>query len=357
MQFSLIRKTAAALFAAALCAAASAQMAIDFSSARGIGTAPDKVLVENIRVLTPGPAGSSTPVESGYSVVFKFDPQWLYLVPEQITLTDGSGATTCANAEVSVYNSVQGSTAPIAGATVTIGSRIATTNAQGVAAFSGLPAGLNSVSVYNTGYVAAAQSALMGCADTNRMAVALSPSSGQSGGLTTGQFRVILTWGANPTDLDSHMTGGVNADIWTRWHLYYADTAAGGVCKLDVDDRSGYGPETVTCPATGSTTSLPDGVYRYSVHHYSGSGTIGTSGAGVRLEFANGTVYNYTPPATGWTGANNVWTVFELNVFNGAVTVVPVNSITGGVNSGSVRAPKVLYGQPESARFFQGLTK
>ncbi len=354
MHMSLL-KVAGALCAAAVSIAASAQMTIDFSSARGFGTASDKMLVENIRVLTPGPAG--TPVESGYSVVFKFDPQWLYLVPEEIRLVSGTGATTCANAEVSVYNSVQGSMAPLAGATVTIGSRIATTNAQGVAAFSGLPAGLNSVSVYNTGYVAAAQSALMGCAETNRVAVALSPSSGQSGGLTSGQFRVILTWGANPADLDSHMTGGVNADIWTRWHLYYADTAAGAVCKLDVDDRNGYGPETVTCPATGSTTRLPDGVYRYSVHHYYGAGTIGTSGAGVRLEFANGTVYNYTPPATGWTGSNNVWTVFELNVLNGAVTVVPVNSVTGGVSSGSVRSAKPMYGQPEAARLFQGLTK
>lgn len=357
MQFSLIRKAASGLFMTAVCAAASAQMTIDFSSSRGIGTAPDKVLVENIRVLSPGPAGSSTPVESGYSAVFRFNPATLHLEPDEITLTSGTGATTCANTEVYVYNSVQGVAGPIADATVTIGSRTSTTNAQGVATFIGLPAGLNSVSVYQTGYVAAAQSALMGCAATNTMAVALSPSSGQSGGLTSGQFRVILTWGQNPADLDSHMTGGVNADIWTRWHLYYSDKTAGGVCKLDVDDTSSFGPETVTCPATGSTTSLPDGLYRYSVHHYAGAGTIGTSGAGVRLEFANGTVYNYTPPAAGWTGTSNVWTVFELSVYNGVVTVVPVNSITGGVNSGSVRAPKVLYGQPEAARAFQGLTK
>lgn len=356
MKLSVGRKVLGVVLAAAS-AVASAQMSIDFSSARGIGTGSDRVLIENIRVLTPGPAGSTTPVESGYSVVFKFDPQWLYLIPEQITLTDGTGATTCANAEIQVYNSVLGVGGPIANATVTIGSRIATTNAQGVATFSGLPAGLNSVSVYSAGYVAAAQSALMGCAATNTVAVALSPASGQSGGLTSGQFRVILTWGQNPADLDSHMTGGVNADIWTRWHLYYSDKTAGGVCKLDVDDTSSYGPETVTCPATGSAVSLPDGVYRYSVHHYAGSGTIGTAGAGVRLEFANGTAYNYTPPASGWTGTNNVWTVFELNVRNGAITVVPVNSITGGVSSGSVRAPKTLYGQPEDARLFQRLAK
>ncbi|MHB1123895.1 MAG: hypothetical protein ACYC0T_14390 [Ramlibacter sp.] len=187
----------------------------------------------------------------------------------------------------------------------------------------------------------------------------MSPAAGQAGGLTGGQFRTILTWGENPDDLDSHLTGPTS-DSSSRWHIYYADQSSGGVCGLDVDDTTSYGPETVTCPATGSAGSLLPGVYRYSVHHWGGSGTVGTSGASVRLEFANGTVYNYTPPASGWAGPNDVWTVFELTVNqDGSVNVAPVNSITQA-DDAAVRAPKrgvTRYGMPEDGRLFRMLPR
>src|SRR5205085_2066949 len=127
----------------------------------------------------------------------------------------------------------------------------------------------------------------------------------------------------------------------SRFHVYYASRngGTGSSCALDVDDTTSFGPETVTCPATSSSTTgatqLVSGIYRYSVHHYSGSSNICLSGASVRLEFANGTVYNYTPPSSGCTGTNDVWTVFEATVnSSGAVSVAPVNSITRNVSSG-----------------------
>lgn len=360
MKFHFAKAAATAMLAAGMCATASAQLNIDFSNARGIGTAPGKMLIENIKVLTPvtNPfTGTSTTVETGYNVIFDFDPASLHLIPSGITQSSGSGASSCATAAVQVYNSVLGASGGgLSGATVTIGTRSATTNSSGVATVTGLPEGVNSISVTSNGYVSATQSATLTCAASNTVAVAVSPAAGTTGGLTSGQFRVILTWGQNPSDLDSHMTGP-NADS-SRWHLYYSNKTAGGICKLDVDDTSSYGPETVTCPATGTTGALRDGVYRYSVHHYSGSGNIGTSGASVRLEFANGTVYNYTPPSLAWTGSSNVWTVFELTVSGGSVSVAPVNTITTGVSSGSVRAQKApLFGEPEDARLFLNLAK
>ncbi len=370
-----VKKTLAALALAGLCSASWAQLTIDFSSSRGTGAAQDKVLMENIRVLTPIPnpfsPGTFTTSEAVYNVVFRFDPTTLHLIPETVTPTGSSGGgstgggsttTGCANAEVQVYNSVRGAASPLVGATITAGTRTGTTNSSGVATLTGLPAGLVSLAVAAPGYVSANQTATMDCTAgiTNNVAVALSPAAGQTGGLTSGQFRVILTWGANPRDLDSHMTGP-NADGSTRWHVYYSSRTNGGICGLDVDDTSSYGPETITCPATNTTTGLRAGVYRYSVHHYSGTGNIGNSGASVRLEFANGTVYNYTPPASGFTGSNNVWTVFELTVgANGSVSVAPVNTIRTGVSAGSVSRPKegaVQYGSPEDGRLFEGLVK
>jgi len=353
------RNIAAGLAMACIGHAAWSQITIDFSSANGTGTAQDKVLLQNIRVTSPvaNPfdPNTNTTAESTYNVLFTFDPATLHLVPQGITQASGTGANTCATVNVQVYNSVLGVSGPLSGATVLIGTRSATTNSSGVATFSSVPAGLTAFTAYASGYVATSQVAALECTGTaNSVAMALSPSSG-TGSLTSGQFRVILTWGENPRDLDSHLTGP-NTDS-TRWHVYYSGRTSGGVCNLDVDDTSSYGPETVTCPSTTSTTGLRNGVYRYSVHHYSGSGTIGSSGATVRLEFGNGTVYNYTPPA-GFTASSDVWTVFELTVNNGAISVAPVNSVTHSVSAGSVQRPKqLMYGAPENSELFQNLSK
>jgi hypothetical protein len=357
---STLRRVLTALAAVLFCASALAQFTVDFSSSTGAGTAQDKVLIQNIRVLTPvsNPfnPGTFTTVESDYNVVFKFDPATLHLVP--FTLTQVGTGSACANLNVQVTNAFTGSA--LQGATVTIGTHAATTNSSGVASFTGLTQGATSINVAATNFVAATQSATLGCTSTpNTVAVALSPGSGQTGGLSAGQFRVILTWGLDPADLDSHMTGP-NADS-TRWHVYYSDKTSGGICGLDVDDTTSYGPETITCPES-SQTSLRNGIYRYSVHQYAGSGTIGTSSAAVRLEFGNGTVYNYAPPSSGWTGDDDVWTVFELTVNNGTLSVAPVNRITHGVaahdtQSFSAQMPVIRFGSTEDPNLFLDRSK
>ncbi|MDB5872127.1 MAG: hypothetical protein JWQ07_1569, partial [Ramlibacter sp.] len=229
---NIFRNFVAGCTALCLAAGAWAQLSIDFSSANGTGTAQDKVLIQNIRVTTPvaNPfdPGHNTTAESSYNVIFTFDPASLHLIPQSITQASGIGANTCATVNVQVYNSVLGVAGPIAGATVLIGTRSATTNSSGIASFTGLPAGSTGFSVFATGYVPTSQVATLNCLTVNTVAMASSPSSGQTGGLTTGQFRVILTWGADPWDLDSHMTGP-NAD-GTRWHVYYSDKNSGSIC-------------------------------------------------------------------------------------------------------------------------------
>jgi len=359
MNTTFLKKVAAALGLLLSCGAALAQMTIDFSSTTGSGISSDHMLIQNIRVLVPVPnpfsTGTFTTQETDYNVVFRFDPVSLHLIPETIART-GAG-TGCANVNVQVYNAFTG--AFLSGATVSIGGHTATTNSSGIASFTALTEGAASLSVTDTGFVSATQGATLVCSSTNVIAVALSPASGQTGGLSTGQFRVILTWGENPNDLDSHMTGP-NAD-GSRWHVDFADDASGGICALDVDDTTSYGPETITCPES-SLVSLRNGIYRYSVHQYAGSGTIGTSAASVRLEFANGTVYNYTPPAGAWLGVNDVWTVFELTVNNGSISVAPVNRVANNVDwsntqSFSAQSPVVRFGSAEDAKLFLNLPK
>ena len=355
------------LAAGALLAFAAQAQVIDFSSSRGTGVNQTDVLMENVRLLVPvaNPfqPGTTTTAESNYNVLFRFDPTLLHLVPVGLQQTGGEGAENCANAEVTVLDSLRGAAGPLPNASVTIGTRTATTNAQGVASFTNLPQGIFSVSAVAPTYSTIAQTAILQCGALNQVAMALSPAGSAPGGLASGQFRVILTWGENPRDLDSHLTGPA-ADGSSRWHVYYSNKRGGDMCALDVDDTSSYGPETVTCPPTdGTGSSLRPGVYRYSVHHYSGDTNIGVSGANVRLEFFNGQTYSFTPPAGNYAGSKDVWTVFELTVLqNGTVSVAPVNAVMGGISAGSVArqlpsVPGTGFGQMESPALFQNLVK
>ena len=338
---------------------------IDFSSTRGTGMNQQDVLIENVRVLTavPNPfqPGTSTTVTSNYNVTFRFDPATLHLIPMGIQQTGGQGVENCAEAVVTIYDAVRGAAAPLSNASVTIGSRTATTNALGVATFAQLPQGAASLSVSAANYTSASQTATLQCTGPNQLAVALSPAEGSGGGLGRGQFRTILTWGENPRDLDSHMTGP--AADGGRWHVFYGEPTTGNQCALDVDDVDSLGPETVTCPPTDTTGALQPGVYRYSVHHYAGSENIGNSGANVRLEFGGGQTYNFTPPAATYVGEDDVWTVFELTVHaDGTSSVAPVNAVMGGISAGSVTSQRPIvpgtgFGQTESPITFRNLVK
>ena len=86
-KMTTLKRSVAALVIAGLSSAGWAQgVTIDFSSSRGTGTAQDRVLMENVRVLTPiaNPfsPGSFTTTEVSYNVIFRFDPVTLHLVPE-----------------------------------------------------------------------------------------------------------------------------------------------------------------------------------------------------------------------------------------------------------------------------------
>jgi len=136
--------------------------------------------------------------------------------------------------------------------------------------------------------------------------------------LSSGEFRIILTWGAIPSDLDTHLTGPTT-NGGSRFHLYFFDKAPfDSNALLDLDDVSSSGPESTTM------SGLSFGIYRYSVHDYSNrfstdSIEMSNAGAKVRVITSSGEQeFNITPNV-----AATVWTVFEINGATGTVT--PVN--------------------------------
>jgi Zn-dependent metalloprotease len=144
--------------------------------------------------------------------------------------------------------------------------------------------------------------------------------------MSEGQFRIELRWGADPRDLDSHLTGPLTDG--SSFHIFYPSSARNAydgnvhVANLDVDDTSGEGPETVTL------TPTTNGTYRYYVHRFSGSGSIASSGATVKVYRGNVLLATYSAPTNQGTG--DYWTVFEIT--NGTIKLI--NKIGSSVYTG-----------------------
>ena len=137
-------------------------------------------------------------------------------------------------------------------------------------------------------------------------------------------YRAVLTWGANPRDLDSHVYG-TDADGYS-FHVYYSDKehyeGETIVCDLDIDDTNGYGPETITLIPT---TTSP---YYYYIYKYAGSGYLSTSGAQVRLYKGSTLIKTYNVPTD--QGDGDYWNVFAIKNGN----VIESNSISDSRNTG-----------------------
>lgn len=119
------------------------------------------------------------------------------------------------------------------------------------------------------------------------------------------EFRIVLRWGSNPSDLDSHYNA-----IGEEDHVYYS-RKSGTTANLDVDDTSSYGPETIT--VTGFT-SLSKG-FVYSVHDYTNKSSessmaLANSGAYVTIYHADESPVIFHVPV-GHTGT--VWNVFRVD--------------------------------------------
>jgi hypothetical protein len=116
--------------------------------------------------------------------------------------------------------------------------------------------------------------------------------------------------------------------------------------------RANLGPEVTT------SREFYPGVYRFSVHHFSGSGTILSSPARVELTL-NGETQIFTPPDPGATviGPDSVWQVFEISVgSNGSTTVTTLNNYMMDIGSYSISSVTGSIVQPgEDTLIFSNL--
>jgi hypothetical protein len=117
--------------------------------------------------------------------------------------------------------------------------------------------------------------------------------------------RIILDWGRSPKDLDAHL------EKQGSYHVSFRNmkTADDGTCRLDRDDTSSFGPETITVERIET-----EGKYTYWVHDYTNltndnSRQLSRSGATVKV-YGNGKLQGYYTVPSDQRG--NVWKVFEI---------------------------------------------
>lgn len=182
---------------------------------------------------------------------------------------------------------------PISGVTVQFGDYITTTNSSGRYIFE-VKAMSAPLSFSKEGYIPGGGTATVEVGKTKEYPFAMSKK------MALGTYRVVLSWGLSPKDLDSHLTKA------GEFHVYFSSKSAPNA-TLDHDDTTSFGPETITF--------IPDadGTYTYYVHDYTNRNNPGTkalakSGAVVRVYCGEEQVGIYRVPSN----VDLNWTVFTI---------------------------------------------
>ena len=127
--------------------------------------------------------------------------------------------------------------------------------------------------------------------------------------MVEGDYRIVLTWGRNPHDLDSHLVAETLSG--ETIHVYYSNkNPYPYYANLDVDDTNGEGPETITITNFDGLKNI-----RYAVHDYTNyrndySKQLSDSGAVVRLYKGEQLLRTFNVP-NGYDGTE--WDVFSLS--------------------------------------------
>jgi hypothetical protein len=163
-----------------------------------------------------------------------------------------------------------------------------------------LTTGYYTLEITQSGYVTAYLSVIsLGGLTINNQNTTINPVG------TNAAWRIVLTWGEAPSDLDLHMTGPMPSGA--RFHCYYSNKnpMSDSSAFLDVDDMSSYGPETITM------RSQTSGVYRVYIYNYSGGGATVLSQSGARVQVYKNSALTavFSVP----NGSGRLWHVFDLD--------------------------------------------
>ena len=147
--------------------------------------------------------------------------------------------------------------------------------------------------------------------------------------MNDGFYRIVLTWGRDPSDLDSHLVANTNtgSDI----HVYYSSPNPNPYyANLDRDDVDYEGPETITITNFEGLSNISYAVHDYTNKDKESSYALSNSGAVVRIYKGNQLLRTFNVP-TGYDGTE--WDVFSLTPDG---RIVAINTIKYNSDPGSV---------------------
>lgn len=117
-------------------------------------------------------------------------------------------------------------------------------------------------------------------------------------------WRIVLTWGASPKDLDSHLVLPNGSEVY-----YPADRkkSPDGNITLDTDNSGGFGPESITIQ------NLNSGIYAYYVYNFSKEAPLAFSKAKVTVYKGSSVFQEFIVSPSAPTTAVR-WNVFTLDL-------------------------------------------
>lgn len=173
--------------------------------------------------------------------------------------------------------------------------------------------GTYTAEISKNGYVTAYYNVISG--DTGALSVLANTTMVLTPVLAEDEYRIVLTWGDTPRDLDSHLTYYVEDE--RKCHVYYSNKVASYdgdvIAQLDLDDVTSYGPETVTITLDASLVEN-GGEFKYSVHNYTersstSSDSLSHSNATIHVYAGNDLVNTFFVPKD---HVGTVWHVFDI---------------------------------------------
>ncbi len=138
--------------------------------------------------------------------------------------------------------------------------------------------------------------------------------------LQSEKYRIVVDWGKKPRDLDAHLLKK-NAENQDVYHISFHDMHRHeDNAWLDIDDKNGEGPETITIKNLDTSAN-----YRYFIHDYSNkkserSTDLSKSRAHVTIYDARGLVRSFSVP---YDEKGIIWEVFQIQQGQ----IIPVNKL------------------------------
>jgi hypothetical protein len=199
---------------------------------------------------------------------------------------------------------------PIAGATVNVlGTTLSVvTTSTGNFAIERAPTGSQTLQASAVSYITKGLEVAVIEGDNPEIALALAP-----------EILIHLTWGADPTDLDAHLSGPT-CGTTERFHAAFFDPAPVLYAGLDIDDGDSSGPENVTIRQLDG--SWVGGEYNYWVHNWSDSPDFGVSNATVTIFQGQSEIaqFQVSDEPDSDTTTLNIWRVVNV-IIDGAGNV------------------------------------